>query len=430
MSLVRFLTLVVAAVYSLLLLDTYSSFGPVAYGTMFRNNQLPFEFAALTVILAVFPTLWLPIRVTRPSQVCVWFLYLLAYVPSMLLPMRSLDTPPSQTLPLIIVFCLGFAALSFPYRLALPALRQIKVQPITFYGTCLAASLGLIVIIIAVNGLRVDLSLASAYTRRAEYKAAAGGGSVLSYASSILANSLVPVLFALAFERRKWWMAILGAVSVVILFSMGGQKSVFFTPILIAALYLILKGNRRHFGLWLCAGATAIVAIAMVERQIFDTPFLSLAFVHRLVFTPGILTGQFWDFFSNHPHIYLSDSILGFLLHSPYDQSAGLIIGELYARDPGRNATTNVFAQGYAHFGYLGMVLAGLALGSLLYLFDAATTRRNFLPCALVMGLLGIFWSNVALHTSMLSNGIIVTLLLLYLLPSARKIRPETNFVG
>lgn len=420
MTLSRFLTVAVACLYSGLLLDTYASFGPTAYGTLFRNNSLPFEFAALTCILAVLPTLWLPIRVTRPSQVCVWFLYLLAFVPSMLLPMRSLDQPPAQILPLLLVFSLGFTVLSLPYRLALPSLKQVKVQPIAFYGTCLAASLGLIAIIIAVNGLRIDLSLASAYTRRAEYKAAAGGGSVLSYASSLLANSLVPILFAIAFERRKWWMAILGAIAVVVLFSMGGQKSVFFTPILIAALYLILKGNRKSFGLWLCAGATAIVAIAMVERMIFDTPFLSLAFVHRLVFTPGILTGQFWDYFSNHPHIYLSDSILGFLLHSPYDQSAGLIIGEVYARDPGRNATTNVFAQGYAHFGYFGMVLAGLLLGGLLYLFDAATTRRNFLICALVMGLLGIFWSNVALHTSMLSNGIILTMLLLYLLPSLR----------
>ena len=58
---------------------------------------------------------------------------------------------------------------------------------------------------------------------------------------------------------------------------------------------------------------------------------------------------------------------------------------------------------------YMGMGLVSVFLGLLFALFDAAAKDRNFTISAMLMGLLGVFWANVALHTSLVSNGVVLS---------------------
>src|SRR5665213_1932021 len=69
----------------------------------------------LAWVLAGLPSLWMPVRLTRVSQLPCWFIYLMVYVPSMFSPLYMCLQSNYQLA--ILMFCLfsGFVILSCTY---------------------------------------------------------------------------------------------------------------------------------------------------------------------------------------------------------------------------------------------------------------------------------------------------------------------------
>lgn len=407
--------------FTLLLMATYAETSGTIYGPAFRFKEVPLGFTLLGIAMAVLPSLWMPVEVKRPSQVCYWFLYLMAILPAMWMPYQVLRVSPDQIWPFTSTLLLAFGLASLPYGWRELTMSRVKVEPVFYYGAMVAVALGLVGLIVALTGLKFDLSLANVYDRRAEARSSAPKQSLASYASGFLGNSIGPMMFATSIVNRSLVLFGTSLLALITVFSLTGLKSVFFTPFLMLAVLWLVRKKRDTFGLVLIWGAVGLAALAYFERKVFGSMLLTLAFVHRLEFTPGMLSSFYWDFFSHNPHVYLADSILSPFMHSPYDRNVGPLMGKvLYASDS-MNATTGIWAQGYAHFGYLGMIYVSAFLAGLFSLFDAATRDRNFVVGSMVMALLGVFWANVALHTSLISNGVVLSLLLLYLMPIAKR---------
>src|SRR6188508_640414 len=66
----------------------------------------------IAILLAVLPSAWMPIAISRPSQVLLWMFYALAYVPSVLMPYYVLGTGFDGVFPLSIALLLSFGVLS------------------------------------------------------------------------------------------------------------------------------------------------------------------------------------------------------------------------------------------------------------------------------------------------------------------------------
>jgi hypothetical protein len=81
------------------------------------------------------------------------------------------------------------------------------------------------------------------------------------------------------------------------------------------------------------------------------------------------------------------------------------------------NADANIWADGFANFGYLGMLGATLALGAWLWLVDSSGRNRNARLIMLMVGVPGFVLANCGLLTSLGNHGLGFTLLLIYLLP-------------
>jgi len=47
----------------------------------------PDRYLALAFVCSVLPSLWMPMEVTRPSQLGYWVLYLTVFIPSMIIPL-------------------------------------------------------------------------------------------------------------------------------------------------------------------------------------------------------------------------------------------------------------------------------------------------------------------------------------------------------
>src|SRR5690348_14780844 len=102
-----------------------------SYGFEYYKSAAP--YLPLSWILSLLPTLWMPIRLTRPSQLLCWMIYLTVYVPSMFIPLLASLDPPADTCRLMLILFLGFSIISATYRLPLVPLKFARVSKEQFW---------------------------------------------------------------------------------------------------------------------------------------------------------------------------------------------------------------------------------------------------------------------------------------------------------
>jgi hypothetical protein len=92
------------------------------------------------------------------------------------------------------------------------------------------------------------------------------------------------------------------------------------------------------------------------------------------------------------------------------------LIGEVYFGNLEANANANVWASAFANVGYTGMFGFTVLLGLMFRLIDGMAKHGDFVVTSLMCGMFGLTWTNGGLQTSMLSNGILVTLFVIFFL--------------
>ena len=86
------------------------------YSGLINRGADPASLAAVTFAAAL-PAVWLPIRLARPSEVVLWFLYLFGYIPASIIPIYILGPDLSAVLPFGVLLLIGFAALGLMQRI-------------------------------------------------------------------------------------------------------------------------------------------------------------------------------------------------------------------------------------------------------------------------------------------------------------------------
>jgi hypothetical protein len=94
------------------------------------------------------------------------------------------------------------------------------------------------------------------------------------------------------------------------------------------------------------------------------------------------------------------------------------LIGSVYFHSASNDANANIWADAYANFGYAGILCFTLLLAILLWLYDSmAASSRDVQVAALAIGLPAFALANGGLLTSLLTNGVGLAMLLIYLMP-------------
>jgi hypothetical protein len=81
------------------------------------------------------------------------------------------------------------------------------------------------------------------------------------------------------------------------------------------------------------------------------------------------------------------------------------------------NCNTGVVADAFMNFGFAGLFLWALLLALLLKLFDMSTEGKDMKVAVGGIAIPAISLTNSALLTNLLTHGLLLSLLLLYLLP-------------
>jgi hypothetical protein len=374
----------------------------------------------LSWAIACLPVLIMPNALKRPSQVVVWVLYLLVYVPSCIIPFYTEIAPAFQLFQLNLVLLAALVCLILSGFVPLAKFNRVQLSPRVFNASLLLFSVVSYGYILATFGLRFSIpDIANVYDVRLEYRdEVSNGGPFLAYFILWQGNVINNFIMARGFAQRKYALAFLGFVGQVIIFSITGYKSMFFSSIMVAGIGLALRGGGKKFGGRALTGGVILVIIAVALDELTQSIVYTSLFVRRVIISPGLLTGYYFDFFSHNEKAMMAHSVFSPFLDYPYDITYNFIIGYFYSGRVEVSMNANFLADGFANFGFIGILVFAAVLAFLLWLVDSLADGRNFQVTAMVLGIVGFSLSNSALLTVLVSHGFGLLIALLFVMPA------------
>lgn len=383
-------------------------------------------FWIVSMGLILFPAFFLAIEVSRPSQVFCWILYLTVYIPTLLLPTVLGRLHPIRILQLDSIMLLSFLVLILCSTFPLLRLPRINLTPNEFWLAVLTLSALSFAYIFSRFGLPTSLpNLTSVYDVRMDYRdELSSGGRLVAYVINAQSKVINPLIIGYGLVNRRIVLTIVGIAGQMAIYSSTGFKSVLFSAMLILVLLVCLKNSGKWFGNLILFGMT----ISIVLMTIFDlargTINLTSLFVRRFIVTPGLLTGQYFEFFDQNPKAHLAGSIFARFFDYPYDRPIPFVVGYNFTGNENLSANANLWADAFSNFGIPGMLIFTILLGLIVWVLDSAAFGRDNRLTTSFAGLAAISLGSSALLTSLLTHGILLGIILIYLMPQSQIVGP------
>lgn len=300
-------------------------------------------------------------------------------------------------------------------RIAKPRNLTLIVSVIFFFAIASWA------ILIMKFGISFRLSFDDVYEVRAEnaLNSIPFGGYVVPWAAKIALPALVVLGLQLKGVVGKIMLA-LAFLLEIMFFSATGHKSYLFSVFVMVGLYFISDKQNRI--VWIAAGCAGVVAACLLIDVVSGGGYLSAMIIRRVFFVPAMLSNAYYEFFDGN-FMRLSHSILAPWIENPLNMSPSMAVGEQFLGFSGLNANNGVVADGYMNFGVIGMLVWAVLVGLAISFFDSvARSVDPKIGFSLGMNAFRVF-INSGFLTGMLTHGVLFTVLLVILFPSAIKAR-------
>jgi hypothetical protein len=405
----------VAALHEVHRLSIAPAFTYLRYS--YREPGTAAALIALGLVVAL--ALVLPSRLSRPSHLVAWTLFVVAVVPSIVVPQFSdvLSVPDATELGLWVAASFLPVAVLGTRGAVRGLMPDLRMSHGTFWAVVTVTSGAVYAYIIATVGISWELpSIADVYGVRDEFAAEETASGALRYLVPLLVGVLNPLIVARGLFERRWTWLVVGLFGQVFVYSFTGYRSAVLSPIALLGVYLLLRRGTRSSGSLLFGAAGLVAAMWVLDRLTSSIEFTSLL-VRRFLITPGLLTAGYVYVFADSDKVALSHSFLSAFSAYPYSQEPPLLVGSLFFGDPGTNANANLMADGFANFGYPGVLLECLVLMVLLWIVDDAVrgVPWRFAGLILIMPTLSLADSGV--FTTMLTHGFLAAVLACACLP-------------
>ncbi|MBM7469477.1 hypothetical protein JOD62_002025 [Microbacterium keratanolyticum] len=405
-------------IYAFLLHWVYSTHVSPQFSYLGYRYEEPSPVAVtISVLITIGVAFALPRRLDRASSIVLWILFTVAVAPSIL--MAPYTSYVDEGVAIQIGFVVGATyALVALAQSPNPRPLNFHVRPRTLWIVLAVFSLVTYSLLLFTQGLRLNfLSILDVYDVRAEFADEVRRVGALGYLVTAQANVINPLLAAVGLTRRNWPLLTTAVAAQLVLYSTTGYKHVLFAVLAWAVMALLLRahGKMTHANL-IMWGASAMVLVAAVADALISTNIATSLFSRRFILTPGLFTSVYVGFFSENPQAHLGYSVLAPFVDYPYDVPPPYLIGDWIAGDPAMSSNANLFADGFANFGFLGMIGAGAVLLVYLRLLDRAAVGLPIVLVGFVTVIPSVALSNSSILTSMLSHGLVAAWLALALM--------------
>ncbi len=406
------------ALYAWVLHWIYSSLIVPAFGYI-GYTYAPPDAVLLTIawLLASINAVLLKPTMARPSSILITVLFVVVVGPAILMApyFGRLDNAGAFTLLFGVHLAFALVTVGVRQRRAIRPL-PLRISSQWFWRGLVAFSTITYGYLAVTAGLSIELrGILEVYDVRAEYSAALAGAPGLGYFVGAQSNAVNPFVIAWGLARRRWSVALLAVTGQLVLYSVTGFKTVLFSLAALALVYILLR-RRDGSPLLLLYGAAAMTMVTatidIVQNQAFWSSFL----VRRFIITPAQLTTIYYEFYSGRPKEQLAHSTLEGFVTSPYPAGPSKTISA-YEGFPDASMNANLFADGYAQFGWVGVLGAAGLLILFLRMVDRASVGLPPIIPALVMVMPAVTLSNASILTSMLTHGLFAVFMLLALAP-------------
>ena len=165
----------------------------------------------------------------------------------------------------------------------------------------------------------------------------------------------------------------------IFLYLCKGDRIVLLSMILTISVYFIFRLYKRYkIDKYVAPLIGGMILITIICYPIFNMLYSIL--VNRLLILPSMLKFIYLDFFAQNPKIGIVGTLLNAILKldSPYaDIAYPNLVGEIYFNRPEMYANTGFLAEGFARFGYIGVILLPIILGIIVYSIGRATKKHG-----------------------------------------------------
>jgi hypothetical protein len=195
-------------------------------------------------------------------------------------------------------------------------------------------------------------------------------------------------------------------------FAFGALKGYFFLLFIAFFVGLFYNSNRKIFIIY---GLIAVNLIALIEYYLNGVSTISIVLHRRAFYMPGLLSYEYFSFFSDNTLMYFRDSILRWVgFENPYKMGVPYLIGDIIYGKPNMAANTGLLGDDFSQLGWLCLVVYPFLRVKLLhYTLDSID---NELPPQLMFLVCFVFALNFmsgSFFTILLTGGFIVLYLLL-----------------
>lgn len=403
--------------YYLFLNIAYTKIIVPTYYYMGYVNISPSIFTLFVAsIFAIAPCFWLPVKLTRPSNVVVWVLYLFVAIPTSFVPLYTLYNEPPKLIGLEVFIMLNVVLLSIMGKIRLIKLPRLTLSKNKFWLMIVGLSCVFYAYVFYRFGFSLNIvGLDDAYDLRFEYRDESDALS--RYFINWQSKVLNPFIIAVGLVKKNPFLVLSGLLGQFVLFSISGHKAYLFSSMLVLGLWVALKNSGERFGVRVLYGLTGVVIISFIIDSLLNSSFLTSMFVRRMIVTPALLTGYYYDFFSTNSVAIWGHSFLSWIIDYEYSMAPPFLIGSVFMGNASIAANANLWADGFANLGYLGMFINTFVLGLLLLLFDSFSLKRNKTLMGMLLGVSAWSLSDTALFTSILTHGIFLVILIAYVMP-------------
>jgi hypothetical protein len=391
----------------------------------FFFHQLSFEEFFVSIFFYFLPLFFLPISLKRPSDVCLWSLYIFSYAPATMMCFYITTKGISSTSFFLFLMLCALITLKY-FRYHSYKAYSKKITRLKYIDKILFFIFFLLITVIALNliDFRFNLDLISIYERRLFARDMNIGAQV--YLISIGRSLLTILGVYIALVNKKLLYGMLVIIFSFAIFSYDGTKSTILMPLYLSLIFYIYSHSK--FSSWIPMLIALVVVLSLLEFHLVKTNNLSEFLTRRIIAVPGYINTAYWDFFCENNKVLLTDSVGRYFLDQVYDRPPAFLIGLEAIGDKEMNANTGIWMGAYTHFGIVGIFIISAIAGFILGLIDNLTKKNYFMLGTLVCAYIGIIWSEQMFHTSMLSGGVFYIILFLFLVRSSKIISPEMNF--
>lgn len=254
-------------------------------------------------------------------------------------------------------------------------------------------------------------SFTDVYTVRLNYRNSSN--RVVDYLVQWIGNAINPFIFAYTLREKKIKKSLLVVLLELLLYTYTAYKSLLFVLFMAPIFaFIISEGVKKSVITFAFNSSILIGTIAGFSKLLM----IYLLTVLRIFLWPALIAFEYYDFFYMYPKANLAYSSFMPFVQDKYKLEPPFLLAKLYYNRPQMRANTTWYADAYANFGYIGVVVFAIILILLLVIISNIQKKDRYLVCSCLFGgIITLF--NGPLLTTLLTGGLAVGIILAYLIP-------------